>query len=80
MPDNQKSKIANSAWQQLKNMSELTTCLEKLFGEKIIKPAIKKYGEDVEILRQNGKLRVDKKTGIITTLGAASLPIKPNTF
>jgi len=64
----------------IKSMTDIVNRLEKLFGEKIVKLAIKKYGENIEELRKNGKLGVDKKTGIITTLGAASVPIKPNTF
>ena len=70
-------------WNQLfavRNMADLANRLEKMFGEKIVKLSIKKYGEGIEALRRNKKLGVDKKTGIITALSTASVPIKPNTF
>lgn len=65
---------------QVSGISEISLRLEKLFGEKVVKPAVKEYAQTFESLRQSSKLGVDKKTGILSSISPGVIPIKKNTF
>lgn len=70
-------------WEELflvSGISEISLRLEKLFGEKVVKPAVKEYAQTFESLRQSGKLGVDKKTGILSSISSSAMLVKKNTF
>ena len=54
--------------------------MKKLFGEKAIKIAIKEYAEVFGAMREEGKLGMDKQTGILSGLGASTMVVKKSTF
>lgn len=63
-----------------RGMADISSRLEKLFGEKVVGLAIKEYAQTYGAMRDSGKLGVDKQTGILSGLGAATVAIKKNTF
>lgn len=54
--------------------------LKNLFGEGAIKNALKDSASALQKLREEGRLRVDVKTGILGAAAAQSVAIKPNNF
>lgn len=63
-----------------RGIADISSRLEKLFGEKAIKIAIKEYAEVFGAMREEGKLGMDKQTGILSGLGASTMVVKKSTF
>jgi hypothetical protein len=70
-------------WQSLKEKHDVVTeslILKGLFGNDLFTKAQQSQAMAVELQRRKNELAVDKKTGIITSVSATSIPIKQNTF
>lgn len=70
-------------WQSLKAKHDVlseSTILKGLFGNDLFIRAQQNQALAVEAQRKKNELAIDKKMGTITSLGAASIPIKQNTF
>lgn len=71
-------------WQELKKDNGIvddSKILKGLFGENVYVNAQKRQTENIEKLRKSKSLGVDRKTGALTALGAATTTtIKSNTF
>jgi hypothetical protein len=70
-------------WQSLKEKHDVVSesvILKGLFGNELFTKAQQSQAMAVELQRRKNELAVDKKTGIITSVGATSIPIKQNTF
>jgi hypothetical protein len=73
-----------SEWQSLKTQKGLlneSKILKGLFGDDLVIKAAKEQVNTLEAYRQNNQLGIERKSGILTTLGTfATTSIKTNTF
>lgn len=73
----------NQQWQALKEKHDVlkeSTILKGLFGDDLFVKAQRNQAMSVELLRRRNELAIDKKSGILTSVGASAIPIKANTF
>lgn len=63
-----------------RGIAAISSGLEKLFGENVVKISIKEYAHVYGIMRDEGRLGIDKQTGILSGLGASTMSVKKNTF
>lgn len=66
---------------ETRSIDKVSKILEGLFGEQLVRKTVDSYARDVESLRSQNALSIQKASGVITSaVGSSVVPIRKNVF